>query len=117
MLGHAPVTARASRCEKAATFGGERRDPYQLKESWRLSQRARSFSQESLLPHHANAARASIALGTLPQVVQLCFPDMRLKEHRQDGYFALPNGSRVWVGGLDDDDRVEKILGARICLS
>jgi hypothetical protein len=27
--------------------------------------------------------------------VQLCFPDVRLKEHRQDGYFALPNGSRV----------------------
>jgi hypothetical protein len=36
---------------------------------------------------------------------------MRLKEHRQDGYFALPNGSRVWIGGLDDNDRVEKILG------
>ena len=40
-------------------------------------------------------ARASIALGTLPQVVQLCFPGVRLKEHRQDGYFALPNDSRV----------------------
>jgi phage terminase large subunit-like protein len=64
-----------------------------------------------ILRHHANAARASIALGTLPQVVQLCFPGMRLKEHRQDGYFALPNGSRVWIGGLDDNDRVEKILG------
>lgn len=59
----------------------------------------------------ANAARASIALGTLPQVVQLCFPGILLKEHRQDGYFALPNGSRIWIGGLDDKDRVEKILG------
>jgi phage terminase large subunit len=68
-------------------------------------------SRHVILRHHANAARASIALGTLPQVVQLCFPGMRLKEHRQDGYFALPNGSRVWIGGLDDNDRVEKILG------
>src|ERR1700724_4809963 len=67
-------------------------------------------SHHPILRHHANAARASIALGTLPQVVQLCFPGMRLKEHRQDGYFALPNGSRVWVGGLDDHDRVEEIL-------
>ena len=68
-------------------------------------------SRHVILRHHANAARASIALGTLPQVVQLCFPGMRLKEHRQDGYFALPNGSRVWIGGLDDNVRVEKILG------
>jgi hypothetical protein len=27
------------------------------------------------------------------------------------GYIALPNGSEVWVGGLDDHERVEKILG------
>lgn len=67
--------------------------------------------RHAILRFRANAARASIALGTLPQVVQLCFPGMPLKEHRQDGYFALPNGSRIWIGGLDDKDRVEKILG------
>lgn len=68
-------------------------------------------SRHAILRFRANAARASIALGTLPQVVQLCFPGILLKEHRQDGYFALPNGSRIWIGGLDDKDRVEKILG------
>jgi hypothetical protein len=68
-------------------------------------------SRHAILRFRANAARASIALDTLPQVVQLCFPGMQLKEHRQDGYFALPNGSRIWIGGLDDKDRVEKILG------
>jgi phage terminase large subunit-like protein len=68
-------------------------------------------SRHAILRFHANAARASIALGTLPQVMQLCFPDIRIKEHRHDGYFSLPNGSRIWIGGLDDKDRVEKILG------
>ena len=68
-------------------------------------------SRHAILRFRANAARASIALGTLPQVVQLCFPGTLLKEHRQDGYFALSNGSRIWIGGLDDKDRVEKILG------
>ncbi len=68
-------------------------------------------SRHAILRFHANAARASISLGTLPQVASLCFPGMMLKEHRQDGYFALPNGSRIWIGGLDDKDRVEKILG------
>lgn len=68
-------------------------------------------SRHVILRFRANAARTSIALGTLPQVLQFCFPDLPLKEHRQDGYFALPNGSRIWIGGLDDKDRAEKILG------
>jgi Terminase large subunit, T4likevirus-type, N-terminal len=68
-------------------------------------------SRHAILRFRANAARASIALGTLPKVVELCFPSILLKEHRQEGYFALPNGSRIWIGGLDGKDRVEKILG------
>lgn len=68
-------------------------------------------SRHAILRFHANAARASITLDTLPNVVRLCFPRVKLKEHRQDGYFELPNKSRIWVGGLDDKERVEKILG------
>jgi len=40
-------------------------------------------SRHAILRFRANAARASIALGTLSQVVQLCFPGMLLKEHRR----------------------------------
>src|SRR5690606_34491899 len=29
----------------------------------------------------------------------------------QYGYFTLPNGSEVWVGGLNDDAALEQILG------
>ncbi len=68
-------------------------------------------SRHALLRFRANAARASIALDTLPAVMRTCFPGVALKEHRQDGFFALPNGSQFWIGGLDDKDRVEKILG------
>lgn len=60
-----------------------------------------------------NAVRASIALDTLPTVVKTCWPGVweNVKEHRQDGFFELHNGSQIWLGGLDDKDRVEKILG------
>ena len=68
-------------------------------------------SRHAMLRFHANAARASLALATLPQVAKLCFPGVVLKEHRQDGVFTLNNGSRITIGGLDDADRVEKILG------
>jgi phage terminase large subunit-like protein len=68
-------------------------------------------SRHALLRFHANAAKASLAQDTLPHVMKLCFPHVALKEHRQDGVFALSNGARLTVGGLDDDERVEKILG------
>jgi hypothetical protein len=68
-------------------------------------------SRHAILRFHANAARASIAQDTLPHVMKLCFPHVALKEHRQDGTFVMSNESRITIGGLDDDERVEKILG------
>jgi phage terminase large subunit-like protein len=68
-------------------------------------------SRHAILRFHANAARASIALDTLPNVMKLCYRGVALKEHRQDGFFELKNGAQIWIGGLDDKERVEKILG------
>ena len=48
-------------------------------------------SRHVILRHHANAARASIALGTLPQVVQLCFPGMRLKQSQTAAVGSVGN--------------------------
>lgn len=68
-------------------------------------------SRHAILRLHGNAARASVSLDTLPKVFRLCFPGVAITEKRQDGFFVLPNGSEIWIGGLDDKDRVEKILG------
>ena len=68
-------------------------------------------SRHAILRFRANAVRPSIALDTLPKVFRLGFPDHVLKAHRTDGYFSLPNESEIWFGGLDEDARVEKILG------
>jgi phage terminase large subunit-like protein len=68
-------------------------------------------SRHAILRQHANAARISIALDTLPKIMKLCFPEIRIVEHSRDGFFQLPNGSRLFIGGLDDKDHVEKILG------
>src|SRR5579883_1454666 len=68
-------------------------------------------SRHAILRLRANAARASIAFDTLPKIFALCHPRARLKPHKSDGYFALENGSEIWIGGLDDNERVEKILG------
>jgi hypothetical protein len=68
-------------------------------------------SRHVILRFRGNAARSSISLDTLPRAAKLCFPGKRLTEYRQDGFFELVNGSQIWVSGLDDQVRAEKILG------
>lgn len=68
-------------------------------------------SRHAILRLRANAARSSVALDTLQKVMKLCYPGVSLIEHRMDGYYELPNRAQIWIGGLDDKKRVEKILG------
>lgn len=58
-----------------------------------------------------NHAKTSLWLETFPKVFKLCFPELKYKENKSDYYYTLPNGSEIWVGGLDDKERTEKILG------
>jgi phage terminase large subunit-like protein len=58
-----------------------------------------------------NATRASIWLDTFPRVMHKCFPGITAHDNRQDGFADLPGGSQIWFGGLDEKERVEKILG------
>lgn len=68
-------------------------------------------SRHAILRFRYNACKQSIGLDTLPKVVRLCFPGVVAKWNDQMGYFSLPNGSEIWLGGLDDKERTEKILG------
>jgi phage terminase large subunit-like protein len=68
-------------------------------------------SRHAILRFRANAVRPSIAQDTLPKIFRLCFPDEAIKRHRTEGYFSLENKSEIWLAGLDDDERAERILG------
>ena len=60
---------------------------------------------------HFNHVKQSVVLDTLPKMMDICFPNLPYKINKQDWYMTLPNGSEVWFGGLDDKERVDKILG------
>jgi len=68
-------------------------------------------SRHAIFRLRYNALRASIWLDTLPKVMRLCFPGVPYENKRQDGYVLLPNDAQIWFAGLDDKERVEKILG------
>ena len=68
-------------------------------------------SRHAVLRFRFNSAKQAIWLDTLPKVLELCFSGIKLQENRTDWFMKFRNGSEIWLCGLDDDARVEKILG------
>ena len=56
-----------------------------------------------------NHVKASIGLDTLLKVMKLCFPGAKLRH--AEGVYYWPNGSEIWLAGLDEKARVDKVLG------
>lgn len=74
---------------------------------------AAAESRHGIFRFRFNALKTSIGMDTLPKVMELCWPDVwdRTKLNKEDWFFQLPNGSEIWLSGLDDKKRVEKVLG------
>lgn len=72
-------------------------------------------SRHVILRFRFNAVKASIALDTFPKVMELCYPKVKYELNKTDWFFRLANGSEIWLGGLDDKERTEKILGNEYC--
>jgi hypothetical protein len=68
-------------------------------------------SRHAIFRFRFNHAKTSVWSDTLPKVLTLCFPTLRVRFDKTDFFVELPNGSQVWIAGLDDKERVEKILG------
>lgn len=75
-----------------------------------------SGSRHAIWRFHFNHAVNSIGKDTFPKMMKLCFPKVvermgGLVEFSHEGILTFPNSSQIWLGGLDDKERVEKILG------
>jgi len=58
-----------------------------------------------------NHAKQSLWHDTIPKVLDLCFPGLKPKWNKSDWFIEFHNGSQIWLGGLDDKERTEKVLG------
>jgi hypothetical protein len=70
-------------------------------------------SRHCILRLRFNHAKTSLWYDTIPKVVETCWPHLKDKIvfNKSDWFIKLPNGSEIWIGGLDDKERVDKILG------
>lgn len=58
-----------------------------------------------------NAVKSSVMLDTFPKVMRIMFAGVSYQVNKTDSYATFQNGSEIWFAGLDDKERVEKILG------
>lgn len=68
-------------------------------------------SRHIILRYRANSVRQSVRLDTFSKVVKLAFPKLKFFENSADGYITLANKSEIWFGGLDNEERADRILG------
>lgn len=69
-------------------------------------------SRHVIFRRHGVAVRQAIGKDTFPRVMALAYPDVPLRLMEQDGYFKVGDaGAEVWLAGLEDKERVDKILG------
>ena len=68
-------------------------------------------SRHGLFRSRFNHAKISIWNDTLPTVLDKRFPNVEYNFNHSDHYVEFANGSQIWIGGLDEKARVEKILG------
>lgn len=61
---------------------------------------------------HNIDVRQSILADTFPKMMSMAFPNVKYIINKSDQYATFPhNGAEIWFSGLDDKERVEKILG------
>ena len=62
-------------------------------------------------------AKQSIGNETVPAVIDLAFPGLVLKWNDQDGYYQAPNGSQLWLAGLEGQGPAGQVLGKEFATS
>lgn len=92
-------------------YGGSRSGKTFLLVRSMIIRACKAKSRHVILRLNFNHIKTSIWLDTLPKVLKLCFPDLHVEWNKTDYYLKFPNESELWIGGLDDEKRIEKILG------
>lgn len=80
---------------------------------WTLAMRAIAApgSRHVIFRFRFNHVKSSIWYDTFPKMMALCFPGVKYTENKTDWFLELAGGSQIWIAGLDDKERTEKILG------
>ena len=105
------ISILASEAKHCLLFGGSRSGKTFLLVRSIIIRACKAKSRHIILRQHFNHIKTSVWLETLPKVLSTCFPHLTVKWNKTDYFIELPNGSTLFVAGLDDEKHIEKILG------
>lgn len=60
---------------------------------------------------HNIDVRQSVMMDTWPKMMRIAFPGVPYEVNKSDQYVTMGDDAEIWFGGLDDKERIEKILG------
>ena len=103
-------------CEHALLFGGSRSGKTFIIVRNIILRAIKVPSRHLITRLRFNHAKTSLWYDTIPKVFELCFPNIKYNPNKADWFIEIPTQipgktSQIWLGGIDDKDRVEKILG------
>ena len=55
--------------------------------------------------------KSAIVYDTMPKILKIMGLKRKANLNKSDWFYEFPNGSQIWLGGIDDKERIEKILG------
>jgi len=71
-------------------------------------------SRHAIFRFRFSHCKQKIGMETIPFVLKAFFPGLLLEHNKSDWYYKFSNASEVWLGGLDDKERTEKVLGGEL---
>jgi hypothetical protein len=93
-------------------YGGARSGKTAILVKAMIIRACKTRSRHVILRLNFNHVIRTIFHETFPKVLELAFPDIKVKYNKTLYYCSFKNGSEIFFGGLDDKERTEKILGS-----
>jgi len=76
-----------------------------------LARASKMKSRHLIIRRYFAHAKRAVWKDTLPKVISLVCPELTIEWNNSDYYLTFPNGSEIWIGGLDDAERADRVLG------
>ena len=113
---HEAIALLKSAARHILLFGGARSAKTFLLVYAMVQRALQAKSRHLILRQHFNHVKTSIWMDTFPKVLDLAFRDadgdmIPFYKNDSDFFLRFDNGSEIWIGGLDEKERSDKILG------
>jgi phage terminase large subunit len=98
------ATKAMSKYKHFAAYGGSRSGKTFIIIYALIVRASKTKSRHLVMRKTFRSVKVAVFMDTLPKVLALCFPNLKVIYNRTDFYIKLTNGSEIWFTGMDSGD-------------